>query len=294
MRTPFLILLAVCPVALIAGPRTSGNYTVVTDTADVGGLRAASAAYTNAGSAATVAGVSVIAPAGIAKHGYISQIYEVTALELTAPAFTLNETATLQLSAWLELDDATFLAIPAARATWSAIGPLSIAADGLATARNVFQDTATTAQGSYGGFPATLGLTIVNVTSDDFGIYAADRIADDWQVQYFGEDNVLAAPGVDADGDGENNLLEFRAGYIPTDPTSLFATRANGFAGADFVLELSRVQPGTRYVFERTSDFQTWTDVFTLDPVALAEPFSQPLPAAGETSFFRVRLESAP
>ena len=139
-----------------------------------------------------VAGISASAP-HLAKHGFISQLYEVTALELTAPALTLNETATLQLSAWLALDDATFVAIPAANTTWSAIGPLSIAANGLATAGNVFQDTAATAQGSYGGFPATLGLTIANVTSDDFGIYAADGIADDWQVQYFGEGNVLAA-----------------------------------------------------------------------------------------------------
>ena len=293
MKTSLLILLAACPAALIAGPRTSDNYTVRTDSADAGGLRAASAAYTNDGSAAAVAGISASAP-HLAKHGFISQLYEVTALELTAPALTLNETATLQLSAWLALDDATFLAIPAATTSWSAIGPLSIAAVGLATAGNVFQDTAATAQGSYGGFPATLALTVVNVTSDDFGIYAADGIADHWQVQYFGEDNVLAAPGVDADGDGENNLLEFRAGYIPTDPMSLFATRPTGFAGADFVLELSRVQPGTRYVFERTTDFQTWTDVFTLEPVTVAEPFPQPLPVAGAMSFFRVRLESAP
>jgi PKD repeat protein len=44
-----------------------------------------------------------------------------------------------------------------------------------------------------------------------------------WQVQYFGStDNPAAAAGVDADGDGQNNLAEFLAGTDPTNGASAF------------------------------------------------------------------------
>jgi hypothetical protein len=54
------------------------------------------------------------------------------------------------------------------------------------------------------------------------------------------------------------------------------------------------MQPGTHCVFERTTNFTSWTDVFMLGPAAIATPFAQPLPALGTKSVFRVRLEAAP
>lgn len=175
-----------------------------------------------------------------------------------------------------------------------ASGPLTVGVSGVATAGAVYQNTAATAQGIHLGFTGMLGLTVVNTLPDNFGTYAADGLTDAWQVQYFGEGNPQAAPGVDADGDLQNNLLEFRAGYVPTNSLSLLTTRALTLGGPTFTMELSRVQPGTRYVFERTSDFTAWTDVLTLDPAAVAAPFDQPLPASGPQSFFRIRLEAAP
>jgi hypothetical protein len=41
-------------------------------------------------------------------------------------------------------------------------------------------------------------------------------------VLYFGVGNLDAAPGIDVDGDEQDNLFEFIAGVIPTDPTSFF------------------------------------------------------------------------
>jgi len=41
-------------------------------------------------------------------------------------------------------------------------------------------------------------------------------------VRYFGLDNPLAAPGLDPDGDGQDNLFEFIAGLDPTDAASRF------------------------------------------------------------------------
>jgi PKD repeat protein len=44
-----------------------------------------------------------------------------------------------------------------------------------------------------------------------------------WQIQYFGStNNPNAAPGVDADGTGQNNLFKFVAGLDPTNPASVF------------------------------------------------------------------------
>ena len=184
-------------VILHAGPRTSASYNVATDTADAGGKRTTSASYTNDGSAGAVTGLSTVAaPAGTAKSGYIGQLYDVTGLTLTAATVNVNETATLQLAAWQALDDATLLAVPAASVAWSVqSGPLTgISSGGLVAAGTVYQNTNATAQGSYQSFLDTLTLTVLNVNTDDFGLYAGDGLADDWQVLYFGVNNPNAAP----------------------------------------------------------------------------------------------------
>jgi len=213
---------------LYAGPRTSANYNIVTDTLDDGGKRTTSAAYTNDGSIGAIAGIATVAaPAETAKSGYIGQLYEITGLVLNATPLTLNEGGTRQLNAAQLLDDSTTLAVNASSVTWSVLnGPLtSINASGLATAGIVYQNTGATVQGIYLSQEATLGLIVLDSIPDNFGSYAGDGLEDDWQVQYFGQDNPLAGPALDPDGDGENNLFEFTAGVIPTDPTSHFVLR---------------------------------------------------------------------
>ena len=208
-----------------AGTRTSANYTVSADVTDRGGSRAASANYSNAGSASLLAGIStVVAPAQVAKSGYIAQLYDVSGLLLNSAAPSVNETATLQLAAWQLLDDATFLATDANAVAWSVVsGPVaSISANGLATAGLVFENTSATVSGTFGAFTGSLNFTVLDSIPDNFGAYAGDGIGDDWQVQNFGENNPLAAPALDPDGDGANNHFEFTAGLIPTDPQSRF------------------------------------------------------------------------
>ena len=162
------------------------------------------------------------------KHGYIAQLYEPTGLSITAASLTVNETATDQLGAWLALDDATFLAVPAAGVAWSVLsGPLvSINGSGLATAGTVYQNTAAVAQGISNGFTGALSLTVLNVNIDNFGAYAGDTLDDAWQVQYFGlPPNPNAGPLRDPDGDGQTNAFEYIAGLIPTDTNSFFRLR---------------------------------------------------------------------
>jgi hypothetical protein len=237
MNTKFLVLLAVVfgiSAALRAGPRTSTNYNITTETTDAGGKRSTSTNYTSDGSAGGVAGISTVAaPAETAKHGYIGQLTEVSSLQIAASLTTVNESATRQLSATQLLDDLTTNTIPAASVTWSIVsGPLTgISTGGLATAATVFQNTAATAQGIYAGNIGTLGLTVLDSISDNFGSYAGDGIGDDWQFQFFGLNNPNAAPLLDPDGDGHNNRFEFTAGIIPTAAASKFDWRIDPVPG---------------------------------------------------------------
>lgn len=234
MKLHAALFLTLLTAAGHAGPRTSANYTVATDTADAGGKRTTSASYTNDGSAGSIVGISTVAaPAETLKSGYVAQLFDVTGLTLTAATLTVDETATDALAAWQFLDDATFLSVPAASMTWSvASGPLTgISAAGVATAGIVLADTAATAQGIFSGVTGTLGLTVKNVNPDDFGSYAADGLDDAWQNQYFGLNNPLAAPALDPDGDGQTNLFEFTAGLIPTAPSSRFTLTIQSVPG---------------------------------------------------------------
>lgn len=199
--------------------RTSTNYNISTDTNSSGGTRCTSAAYSNDGSLGGIAGVSTVAsPADTAKHGYIGQLYEVTALQLAATPATVNEGAMRQLSGAQLLDDFTTVVVPPASITWSIrSGPLSsINSNGLATAATVYQDTAATVQGVYSGNTALLGLAVLDTIPDNFGSYADDSIADGWQVQYFGLNNPNAGPLIDPDFDGLVNLLEWAIALNPT------------------------------------------------------------------------------
>jgi hypothetical protein len=228
---PALGICGPCIVGLLsattvhAGPRASANYSIAAESADSGGGRATSGSYTNDASAGGITGISnVAAPAGTAKAGYVGQLYEVAALQLAATPTTVNETGTRQLGATLLLDDGSLIALPATAVTWSvASGPLGgISGDGLVTAATVYQDSAATARGDHGGTSGTLGLTVLDTLLDNFGTYAGDGLADNWQFQYFGLDNPLAAPQFDPDGDGQDNSFEFTAGLVPNDPLSRF------------------------------------------------------------------------
>lgn len=82
----------------------------------------------------------------------------------------------------------------------------------------------------------------------------SDGLADSWEMQHFG--SLGANPADDPDGDGVNNLREFRAGTNPTEASSRFE-----------VVEIARVpngialiwssQPDRRYRVKRTSNLLT-------------------------------------
>ena len=222
--------------ALHAETRSSSTYTLVTDVTDSIGGRSSSALYTHdASSAGLAGGVGGSAPYE-ERASYPGQLNDViaTSIALSAPQSTVNEESDLQLSAELVFDDTTTSPLDASTINWSVqSGALSgISASGLATAAALYQNSPAVAQGTYQTFTDTLNLTVINSLPDNFGSYAADGIDDDWQVQYFGlPPNANAGPVVDPDYDGQNNLFEFTAGVIPTDPGSRFKIEAKPVTG---------------------------------------------------------------
>ncbi len=259
----FLSTLAALAALNVDGAsRSSSRYSVPADSADSGGRRASSAAYSNDGCVGGVAGVgSVAAPVETAKHGYVGQLYEVRTLALSADPTNVDEGGTRQLVASAILDDSSVMNVAGTRVSWSVLsGPLaSIDNSGLASADNVYEDTPATAQGTWYGQSASIGLLVRNVGEDDFGQYAKDGIDDAWQVQYFGLNNPEAGPDGDPDGDRQTTGYEYVVGSNPMDGNSFF----------QFHVELVPGRPAQKnLIFSPRVAGRTYTVQYKLDLAA--------------------------
>ena len=261
MKTLWLLFLLLAVTSARSGPGTSANYSITTDSLSSGGLHATSANYSSDGSLGEVGGLATVAsPAETLKGGYIGQLTEVTAVQVASTPTTVNEATTQQLTAIATLDDATTAALLGSDLAWSVLsGPInSISSSGVATAANVYQNTAATVQGSFRSVNGTLGLTIINVGTDDLGIYASDGIPDVWQVQYFGTNNLRGIATADASGTGQNNLFKYTAGLNPTDHTSRLVTNV-GSSGAHTITINPRLTDRTYTVqFSTTLSANSW------------------------------------
>ncbi len=251
-----LIGLILTAHAVTAG--TSANYTLAPDTVDGGGLRGTSASYTV--NASVTSGGAGSSAAYAARTGFAGQLLDPAGLSLAASPLTVNEGDTRQLSSTLLYDDSTTAPLIASDVAWSvASGPLAgLSPTGLATAAAVYQETAAVARGTYQTFTATLGLTIVNVLPDNFGIYAGDGIPDDWQVHFFGVNNPEAGPLRDPDLDGWHNLFEYNACIIPTDPISTFSMSIEEVPGGGHQVSFSPRFPDCNYTILGSSDLSLW------------------------------------
>lgn len=294
--TLFSLLLA---GSIHAGPSTSATYTITTDSSDAGGSRASSVAYSHDGSAGGIGGISTAAaPVQTAKNGYIGQLYEVTAVQISATPTTVPEGGTRQLSATATLDDGSTLASLASSVSWSVVsGPIaSIASSGLATAANVYQDTAATVQGSFFGASGTQGLTVLNTGSDDLGLYAGDGIDDPWQVQYFGQNNPQGAASFISDGSGLTNLFKFTAGLVPNDSTSRFVMNSSSVPNqsGQMSIVISPCLPDRIYTVKASPTLGSgavWSDLTSFSTSDNgAERTITDLDATGARKFYRVEI----
>lgn len=309
-------------MSLSAWAGSSQNYTLELSTLDNGSSLGDSANY--------IADFSnTLGGAGSSTNysnrmGYSGQLADVVDMQViaTSAAFTMNEGGTRQLAAVLTYDDAS-LAVPAAeRLTWSVSSgaALSIGAAGLVTAGSVYQDTAAEVHAAYPNFSDTLGLTILNAGTDDFGAYAADGLPDTWQVQYFGESGLQGRPSGDSDGDGLNNLQEYAFGMNPSQgsaaavawsgtalenagtPVAYASGSGSSFTfRAVFARRLDYLTAHLTYAVEFSADLVTWK-ASTSTPTVLAadgqvQAASVPYPFSvngKKAKFFRVKVQSQP
>jgi len=295
MRHAFIFILALTTAAS-AQTRSSAHYSIAADTVNSAGTTATSAHFTASGHAGTVAATTTSA-GEVSKSGFLGQIYDVTGLTLTAAQNSVAENGTRQLNPMLTLDDATLIAVPPALGTWSVLdGPVDITTGGLASGETIAAADTALVRVAYLGFTADLNLSVLNVNTDDFGNYAADGLADDWQVQYFGENSPQAAPGLDPDGDGFSNLFEFTAGLAPLDPQSRFVQAMQNVPGqpAQMQIQISPRLAGRTYTVESSLSLgmsATWVPLtnFTTSDVGNVRTITD-LNATGAAKFYRVRI----
>ena len=313
-----VLLFATAP--LLAAVGTSANYTLAVGTLDGGGGKGVTANYEidfSMGSGESGASLN-----DRLRTGFAGGLMDPVALEIdrSAAPWSFNEQTTRQLAAHLVLDDDTLQALAAAEVYWSVVsGPITeVGAAGNATAAAVYQDTPAVVGASHAGISGTRVFSILNVSNDDFGTYAADGLSDLWQVGYFGVNNAQAGQGIDADGDGLKNLQEFAFGTNPMFsnsgsvawsgavlqqrglPLPYITTTSDAFSfRAVFSRRKDRVATGLAYSVEFSSDLATW-QTSTSTPVVLAqdeelEVVSVPYPLflnGKKAGFFRVRVES--
>lgn len=89
------ILLLLTSLDAHAEPRTSASYTAPATVTNASGSRATTLSYTNDSSLGGFGGIATAAaPAQTLKTGYIGQLHDATALQLSAAAPTLAESST--------------------------------------------------------------------------------------------------------------------------------------------------------------------------------------------------------
>ena len=259
-------------------PLASERYHIDQATIDSGGHLVAGGSYRQDSSIGGISGVSQAVSGATAKQGYVAQLHDAISMEIAAPSSQAAEGTTVQLDATLHFDDGTTTRFAGAAVTWSILSGAieTIDANGSAKTGRVYQDSPASLRGSTAGLSADLQLTVLNVTDDDFGLYADDGIDDTWQVGYFGADNPDAAADRDPSGTGQNNLFKFTA----LDPASRFvlATGHEGITG-QITLTFSPCFPGRTYTVMTSDNLSSWA------------PLSQQ--AAGDAATERVVVDSS-
>ena len=165
-----------CPLAH-ADQRASALYAIQTEAFSGGSRRSQSTTYGNLGTLAPFVGTAQAStPETAVRHGFMGQLYEVSALQLTAASPIVAEGQIRQIKSFLLLDDLSLLALTPTSVTWSIqSGPLlGINSTGLVTAASVSQDTAASVQGAYAGLSAAFGLTVLNINASNLVSVAFD------------------------------------------------------------------------------------------------------------------------
>jgi hypothetical protein len=280
-----------------AGTRASDHFTMSCEVLASGQPQAASEHYTVDCALDSSGGPVAASGSYTLKPGYVGQLYDVVALEVSADPATVDETGTRQLEAAGVCDDTTRVAIDALEVAWSVVtGPItSISSAGLATAGIVFEDSGAVVEGIHLGFSDEFSLTVLEVVGDNYLSYAGDGIDDDWQILHFGEESPDAGPGENPDGDRYDNLGEFLTGFDPTDPRQTFEVWIHTRADNTVELELNKAIPDRIYKILAGTDLHEYPETvatFTVSSeengVGVADP---EVSESTVSKFYRVVVE---
>lgn len=281
--------LLVCVVGVSANAAT----TVTPGAADAGGGRATGAV---AVVDVSLGGIVGIPAAGVAtnKSGYVGQLYDLVAIQVTANPTSVNETAARQLVAGGLYDDGTRGSLSTNPAWGVVSGPLTgVDGGGLATAGIVYENTPASAFAAQASVTGTTAILVLNVDNDDYQTYAGDGLPDGWQVAYFGIDNADAAPALDPDGDRFKNADEYAADTVPTNIESLLqiTSMACGTSGVR-VAWIGGVW--AQQYLEVRSDLsdtgEVWSAIFTnTAPTASATNYLDRSAAGTGRGYYRIR-----
>lgn len=288
-------LLFFLALVVVARAQTSADYALTSVAFGDAGGPGASAAYAQIAVTGGMPGQSQSGSAEANLGGFIARLFDPVTLLFTPSPAEVAEGSELQLVATLRCDDDSTLKPSPVEIDWSVDGGAlaAIAADGMLTVGQVYADSIVRVTGSYGSLTSSLLVTIHNRGEDDFGIYANDGINDAWQVGYFGADNPLGNASADPDGDGCNNLLEFLSGYSPVDSAEHLAWRVVSLHGAKCQLEISKVQAGTVYEIESSTDLRDWMKLGDITPDATSAPYEVWVESPDSMAFFRLSLGQA-
>lgn len=291
------LFLALAPAAALAQVRSGGPYAAVLEAHSAGGGPASCASYKAQTTLAPVAGVGASSPsARVNRGGFAGQIMNPVSLALAATPATVDEADTRAVTANAVMDDTTTLALAATDPAWSvSFGPLlSINPAGVATAGTVYTNTAAGVSATWQSLNGSLGLTVLNTRPDNFGLYAGDTIPDDWQVTHFGVGNPVGAGGQDPDGDGQDNLFEYVAGVIPTNPASRFRLQIQAVPAQPLHedLRFDPVWPDRTYAVQRRAALETgtWLPVGGVTNTASGVRTVTDTTAAGQRQYYRVGI----
>ena len=148
--------------------------------------------------------------------------------------------------------DATRSAADPAEIAWTVLsGPLTLG-NASAWAAPVWADAPAVVQGRLEGQAGTVSLLVRDTQADNFGAYAHDGLPDAWQVQWFGQNNPLAAPDADPSGCGRTNRFSYLAGLNPLDPQARFFVHVSPPAdpAGPATVTFGPVSPGRLYTVE--------------------------------------------
>ncbi|HOW97780.1 MAG TPA: VCBS repeat-containing protein [Kiritimatiellia bacterium] len=279
--------------------RTGGVYAVTADTLDGGGRRAAGAAYVNDASLGAIGAISGSDP--VLKSGYAGQLMDLAGLNMSVAPIPMDEGTTGQVAAVARWDDDTVSPLGANDIQWAtpAYPFAAVAADGRLVASIVYADAQAAVTGLYFGLAGCATQTVMDIDSDNFGIYAGDDIKDSWQVEFFGVDNPDGEADADPDGDRRDNRNEYVTGTGPDDEFSFFNLwneRIEHVATQGDVFYHPRLDSRTYEVLRATALLTPdWSDSFAYsESLAGATCTVRDLNIAADATYYRVRVEIIP